>query len=166
MNEKSPNKFIAFLKLFCPRIGMYLIGTFIAYEVIMLIDTSINFRYSFKMTVIGCAIGVSFGYLISALINMDKYIKYSIKIEYDAISYEELKSKLQKTMKKGRWNIIKNENNQIVFKSSFWGTILPEYITININENNFEIIGYQLYVEMIVKKLKKLKIFLNGELGI
>lgn len=74
---------------------------------------------------------------------------------------EEIILKIEEIMKKSRWSIVEKNENQIVFKSSLFKTVWREYLTININENNLEIIGYKQFLEYLKEKIglkKKTKI--------
>ena len=97
---------------------------------------------------VGGAIGAS-------MVGLEQYKKYAIKVMNEEIIKEEIISEVQKIMKKKHWSVKKKDDDEIIFKSSLFKALWQEYVTLTISENSVELTGPRVFVESIVKKLKK-----------
>lgn len=85
-----------------------------------------------------------------------KYTKYSTKVMCEDITNKDIIIEIQKTLEKLHWTMVKNDSEQIIFKSSLVRTLWREYLVVNINENSLELVGSKLYVEKLIKRIKVL----------
>ncbi|GAA0725888.1 hypothetical protein GCM10008905_21920 [Clostridium malenominatum] len=130
------NSIVIFLKLLL----FMSITTFLCSSVLSLFFGPIRQNTSGKISFV-----ITFS-LFYSLFATGHYKKHRLEIPCGE-NNEEMIFKIEKVMKDSHWSIIKRDEKQIVFKSSLFKTIWREYLTININEKNLEIIGYKQFLE-------------------
>ena len=144
MNKTDSNKFLTFLKIFC---YMFIL-TFVFRMMLSLIFKHLNSDSSSTIWFI-----LTFSIFYS-LFNIKNYTKYSTKVICEAITNNDIIIEIQKIMKKLHWSMVKNDSEQIIFKSSVVRTLWREYLVVTINENSLELVGSKYFVEKLIKKLK------------
>jgi fucose 4-O-acetylase-like acetyltransferase len=91
-----------------------------------------------------------------SLFSINNYTKYSTKVMCEEISNKDIIIGIQKIMKTLHWSMLKNDSEQVIFKSSLVRTLWREYLVVNINENSLELVGSKLFVEKLIKRIKVL----------
>ena len=144
MNKISKGEFLRLLQMFCVTFVWTTLACVIITKVFYpLRDT--NFYILFYIPFF-TSIGFSLGY-------WQRYKKYTTKIIYDGPTDKDMIFKLQKIMKKMHWSIKKNDNEQMIFKSSVFITLLIEHLSVTINKSDLRLEGPEYYVKKVVNKL-------------
>ncbi|MBU3130190.1 hypothetical protein [Clostridium tagluense] len=144
MNKTDSNKFLTFLKIFCYMFSL----TFVLSIMVSLIFNHLNRDIS-------STIWFTFIFSISySFFSIEKYTKYSTKIMCEEITNKDIIIEIQKIMEKLHWSMVKNDSEQIIFKSSVVRTLWREYLVVTINQNGLELVGSKYFVEKLIKKIK------------
>lgn len=89
-----------------------------------------------------------------SLFSVNNYTKYSTEVLCEEITNNDMITEIQKIMKKMHWSMVKNDSEQIIFKSSLVITLWREYLVVTINENSLKLVGSKFFVEKLIKKIK------------
>lgn len=143
MNKISRSEFLRLLQMFCV--------TFVWITLAFVITAKVSGSYA--LTNIDFYI-LPFIFSISSCIGYwQRYKKYTTKIIYEGSTDKDMIFKLKKIMKKMHWSIKKNDNEQMIFKSSMFITLLTEHLSVTINKNDMKLAGPEYYVRKVVIKL-------------
>ncbi|MGH4118135.1 hypothetical protein [Clostridium sp.] len=143
MNKTDSNKFLTFLKIFCYMFSMTYIFSIMVNLILNHLNRNISSTLWFTFT---------FSIFYSFL-NMDNYTKYSTKVICEEITNKDIIIEIQKIMKKLHWSMVKNDSEQIIFKSSVIRTLWREYLVVTINENSLELVGSKFFLKRLIKKI-------------
>lgn len=144
LNKTDSNKFLTFLKIFCYMFSLTFIFSIIFGQIFNYLnrDISSNIWFAFTFSI------------FYSFFSIKQYTKYSTKIMCQEITNKDIIIEIQKIMKKLHWAMVKNDSEQIIFKSSLVRTLWREYLVVNISENSLELVGSKLFVEKLIKKIK------------